>query len=116
MLLNQDQKQGQSHPLGVEAPRLCFEVLVLQGLVRISCYEHLGDHATCLTASAVRLAVHILVCVSYKFFDITYCAQSVDQIGSSRISIAIFFLDRSVFDVKFELGRGITLVLRPDLD
>jgi hypothetical protein len=50
-----------------------------------------------------------------EIFDTTYCAQSVDQIGSSRISITIFFLDRSVLDVKFELGRGITLILRPNL-
>jgi hypothetical protein len=63
MLLSQGLKRDQSRPLGVEALRLCFEVRALRGLLRISCYEHLGDHATCLTASAAQLAVWVLVWV-----------------------------------------------------
>lgn len=61
MLLNRGQKRDQNRSLGAEALRLCFEARVLRGLVRISCYEHLGDHATCLTASAGQLAVWVLV-------------------------------------------------------
>jgi hypothetical protein len=53
-------------------------------------------------------------CLSICFPDVlgtTYSAQSVDQIGSSRISVAVFFLNRGISDVKLELRRWIALVL-----
>lgn len=75
-MLNQGRKRDQIHSLGAEAPRLCFEVLVLRGSVRISYYEHLGDHAACLIVLAVRLAVHVLAYV-LRLFSLLLTARRV---------------------------------------
>jgi hypothetical protein len=65
MLRTLEQRPDQNHQLEAAEFRLYFAVQVLRGSVRISCYEHLDVHATCLSASAVRLAVCMLALV-YK--------------------------------------------------
>ena len=111
MLQKKDQRRDQNHQLEVVVPRLYFEVLEMRGWVRILCCEHLGGLAVCSIASAVQLAVEMLARVN-RVSGITYCAQRVDEVRSSRISIVVFLLDWGVPNVKFELRRSVSFILR----
>lgn len=111
MLQKKGRRRDQNHQLEVVVPRLYFEVLEMRGWVRILCCEHLGGLAVCSIASAVQLAVEMLARINWMS-GITYCAQRVDQIGSSRISIVVFLLDWGIPNVKLELRRCVSFVLR----